>query len=159
MLVLISMSITVLLSISLPSLYQMTCGTGRPLMLQLSLTFSPALAVSAWSGDHSISGATMNRKNEEIKSKDNQRYVRNLLVSFFIFMNISSSKNLLLSSLVIMCPEELEGGLTVPTAFLAITLNSTLSPGDRPVTVNWVSLTSVKLHRSHLPLPCRLSTL
>lgn len=58
-----------------------------------------------------------------------------------------------------MYPEELEGGLTVPTAFLAITLNSNLSPGDRAVTVYWVSLTSVKLHRSHLPLPWRLSTL
>lgn len=52
-----------------------------------------------------------------------------------------------------MYPEELDGGLTVPTAFLAITLNSILSPGERPVTVNWVSLISVKLHRSHLPLP------
>lgn len=61
--------------------------------------------------------------------------------------------------MVIMYPDELDGGLTVPTAFLAITLNSNLSPADKPVTVNWVSLISVKLHRSHLPLPWRLSTL
>jgi len=43
---------------------------------------------------------------------------------------------LLLSSLVMMYPEEFDGGLTVPIAFLAITLNSNLSPADRPVTVN-----------------------
>lgn len=52
------MSIMILLSISLPSLYHMTWGTGRPVMLQLSLTFSPALRVSCCSGDHSISGET-----------------------------------------------------------------------------------------------------
>lgn len=69
------------------------------------------------------------------------------------------AENILLSSLVMMYPDELEGGLMVPTAFLAITLNSNRSPGDRAVTVYCVSLTSVKLHRSHLPLPCRLSTL
>lgn len=60
--VVISMSIIILLSISLPSLYQITWGTGRPVMLQASLTFSPALRVSTWSGDHSISGATENAK-------------------------------------------------------------------------------------------------
>lgn len=60
--VVISMSIMILLSISLPSLYQITWGTGRPVMLQASLTFSPALRVRTWSGDHSISGATENAK-------------------------------------------------------------------------------------------------
>lgn len=68
--VVISMSIIVLLSISLPSLYQRTCGTGRPVILQLRLTLSPALRVSTWSGDHSISGATgdADKKNYESAS-------------------------------------------------------------------------------------------
>jgi hypothetical protein len=39
------------------------------------------------------------------------------------------------SSLVIMRPEDCEGGLIVPTAFLAIILNSYRSPGLSPVTV------------------------
>lgn len=39
------------------------------------------------------------------------------------------------SSLVMMMPEDCEGGLIVPTAFLAIILNSYRSPGLSPVTV------------------------
>lgn len=64
--VVISISIIVLLSISLPSLYHTTSGTGRPVMLQLSLTFSPAFSVTIWSGDHSISGATVNAKRTKL---------------------------------------------------------------------------------------------
>lgn len=66
----ISISSMILLSISLPSLYQTTWGTGRPVMLQLSLRFSPALRVSSWSGDHSISGETRRQEEDSMTPRE-----------------------------------------------------------------------------------------
>lgn len=136
--VVISMSSIVLLSISLPSLYHTTWGRGRPVMVQLSRTFSPALRVSTWSRDHSIPGATDSKKRKKEKLNNQQQNSElNCFLNVLLHLYISLRKtSLLLSSLVMMYPEEFDGGLMVPTAFLAITLNSNLSPGDKPVTVN-----------------------
>lgn len=53
---------------------------------------------------------------------------------FLVTLEIST-KCLPFSSLVMITPEDCDGGLMVPTAFLAIILNSYRSPGLSPVTV------------------------